>query len=111
MKNNLIKKLPIYLGLIFVLLDFVFFQYTTLYECYLNSPICGENLMGNYIIHLPTSWLLSELTSLIEKISGQMFSGYDEYFLLIDGIIQSFLLGYLIGWVIRRKQLWIKNFM
>jgi len=97
------KRLPIILAVIFVSLDILLFQIRAIYFCLTTSPLCSESHMAGYLLHFPTSYIIGEGLSLIEKILGnRIFVGQDEYWLLLAGIIQTFILGYLLGLFIRK---------
>ncbi len=97
-----LKRLPIILAVIFVSLDIIFFQIRAIYSCFINSPLCSESHMAGYVLHFPTSYLVGEVLSSIETIIGNhIFTGQDEYWLLLAGIIQTFILGYLLGLLIK----------
>ena len=100
--GNSSKKLPITLAVIFVSLDILLFQIRAVYSCLINSPLCSESHMAGYVLHFPTSYLIGEALSAVETIFGNhVFTGQDEYWLLLAGVMQAFILGYLLGLLIR----------
>ena len=100
---KLFKKSPITLAIVFVVFNFLIFQIPLIYSCIINLSQCTDDFgMGGYILYFPTSYLIGKLFSLIETIIGQqIFIGQDEYWIILAGTIHSFILGYLLGLLIK----------
>lgn len=97
MKNKL--SLPLLFGIILASLDFAFWTWFTVFSL-LNGGwgTFGEALWGMMIVHAPSSLILVILGSLFSSpLGGSSSVVIPALLIFIFGIIQYFIIGYLLG--------------
>ncbi len=96
------KKLsvPVITGLVLVGIDLLFWI-NWAYTCLAGKPICGEGLLAAYGLHLPLSWLGITVMDFF-GLPYVHFFGFDLLELIVlfvFGVLNSFLIGYVLGWL------------